>query len=58
MPSDTQGISRARHLAVSRLADDGRRMRADEVIGSDVQMRVEEVMASRRRPLQQRIRGH
>jgi uncharacterized protein YbjQ (UPF0145 family) len=50
MTAYTQGVYRARHLAFSRMADDARRVHADGVIGSDIHMRVEEVMASRRRP--------
>ena len=48
--SYTQGVYRARHLAFSRLSDDARRVHADGVVGSDIHMKVEEVMASRRRP--------
>ncbi len=50
MTSYTQGVYRARHLAFSRMADDARRVHADGVIGSDIHMKVEEVMAARRRP--------
>lgn len=50
MTAYTQGVYRARHLAFSRMSDDARRVRADGVIGSDIHMRVEEVMAARRRP--------
>lgn len=50
MTAYTQGVYRARHLAFSRMSDDARRVHADGVIGSDIHMRVEEVMASRRRP--------
>jgi uncharacterized protein YbjQ (UPF0145 family) len=50
MAAYTDGVYRARHLAFSRLADDTRRVRADGVVGSDVQMRVRQVTASRSRP--------
>jgi uncharacterized protein YbjQ (UPF0145 family) len=50
MTAYTQGVYRARHLAFSRMSDDARRVHADGVIGSDIHMKVEEVMAARRRP--------
>jgi uncharacterized protein YbjQ (UPF0145 family) len=50
MHAYTQGVYRARHLAFSRMSDDARRVYADGVIGSDIHMRVEEVMAARRKP--------
>lgn len=46
MDGYTQGVYSARHLAFSRLAEDARRVSANGVVGSAMQMQVREVTAS------------